>query len=200
MPRNRQNIPREERVEEIVAVARELFLERGYAGTTMAEIARAAGVAPAAVYWYFPSKDHAFAAVLDRILAEGADRVDSLAGAGEPPIERLLAALEELEAYRRLRPVVHERLPHAPVIADFHLRFQGWLEEMLLDALGPRLRPEADVELVTESVIAVLEGTLADERSRRPFAEVVRFVIERVSDEPARELAPVRVRRSNGLG
>ena len=45
MPRNRQQIPREERAGDLLAAATELFLAKGYDGTTMADISAAAGVA-----------------------------------------------------------------------------------------------------------------------------------------------------------
>ena len=40
----------------IVDAARDLFVEQGYARTTIADIARAADVAPQTVYWAFGSK------------------------------------------------------------------------------------------------------------------------------------------------
>ena len=40
----------------ILAAAAGLFREKGYAGVSMSEIARAASVSPANIYVYFPSK------------------------------------------------------------------------------------------------------------------------------------------------
>ncbi|MER6160825.1 helix-turn-helix domain-containing protein [Streptomyces sp. NPDC001868] len=68
MPRNRQQIPREERTGDLLAAATELFLSKGYAKTTM-DISSAAGVAWGNIYWYFDSKDHIFAAVMNRVLS-----------------------------------------------------------------------------------------------------------------------------------
>ena len=62
MPRNRQDRSREEKSAEIVAIARRLFLENGYEGTTMAAIAREAGIATNVVHWYFATKDELFVA------------------------------------------------------------------------------------------------------------------------------------------
>ncbi|WP_328840902.1 helix-turn-helix domain-containing protein [Streptomyces europaeiscabiei] len=56
MPRNRQQIPREERTGDLLAAATELFLSKGYAKTTMADISSAAGVARGNDCWYFDSK------------------------------------------------------------------------------------------------------------------------------------------------
>ncbi|HEX9616786.1 MAG TPA: TetR/AcrR family transcriptional regulator [Anaerolineales bacterium] len=49
---------------EITLAAHQLFLERGYHGTSMRQIAQAAGVALGGIYNHFPSKEEIFLAVL----------------------------------------------------------------------------------------------------------------------------------------
>jgi len=49
--------PREERINEIIKAAIEVFLEKGYENTTMEAIAQKAGVSKGGLYHYFPSKD-----------------------------------------------------------------------------------------------------------------------------------------------
>lgn len=51
--------------EAILAAARESFLTRGYAGTTIRALARTAGVDPALVSYYFGSKGDLFAAAMN---------------------------------------------------------------------------------------------------------------------------------------
>jgi AcrR family transcriptional regulator len=51
------------RREEILDAARRVFAERGFKGTTIADIAEAAGIALGTIYLYFPSKDDVFAAL-----------------------------------------------------------------------------------------------------------------------------------------
>jgi AcrR family transcriptional regulator len=58
---------REATREAIVSAAMKLFSERGFGSTTIAEIARAAGITKGAIYWHFDSKDSLFSAILDRI-------------------------------------------------------------------------------------------------------------------------------------
>jgi TetR/AcrR family transcriptional regulator, repressor of the mexAB-oprM multidrug resistance operon len=180
MPRNRQDIPREERVRELVEVAHRLFLERGYAATSIADIARAAGLASNSVYWYFPTKDHAFAAVLDRVLADEAEHASAGQGPADPA-DRLFAVLECLEDYRPLVPVIHERVPHAPAIAEFHDRAHRFFERLFLDAVEQRLPPGEDRELAVAALAATLEGALGHAGSTHSFADLVRFVLDRVT-------------------
>lgn len=55
------------RREEILDAARRVFAERGFRGTTIADIAEAAGIALGTVYLYFPSKEDVFAALNHRL-------------------------------------------------------------------------------------------------------------------------------------
>src|SRR4051794_40386141 len=57
----------------VLDVAEELFAERGYAGTTMRQIADAAGFAVATVYEFVAGKEELVAAIMDR---HGARLVD----------------------------------------------------------------------------------------------------------------------------
>lgn len=51
---------------ELIDVALKLFAERGFRGTTIADIATATGTAHGLVYHYFRSKDELLEAILDR--------------------------------------------------------------------------------------------------------------------------------------
>ena len=51
--------------ERILAAAREIALERGYKGTTIAMIQKRAGVHPGSLYWYFADKDALFAGLVE---------------------------------------------------------------------------------------------------------------------------------------
>lgn len=57
-----------DRREQILLAALRVFAAKGYDGATNREIARDAGVTTAALYWYFPSKEEMFKAVIDEHL------------------------------------------------------------------------------------------------------------------------------------
>ena len=59
--------------ERILAAAAGLFAERGYAGATIGQIAKAAGIAPSSVYVYFKSKLEIVFAIYDPWLKEHLD-------------------------------------------------------------------------------------------------------------------------------
>ncbi|HUY26134.1 MAG TPA: TetR/AcrR family transcriptional regulator [Candidatus Binataceae bacterium] len=54
----------------LVDAAMDLFASYGYRGTSLARIARAAGVTKGALYWHFTDKEDFFLAVVDKVLRE----------------------------------------------------------------------------------------------------------------------------------
>jgi AcrR family transcriptional regulator len=54
-----------ERKQQLLVAAQELFATRGYAATRVADICDAAGVAKSLFYWYFPTKESLFAALVE---------------------------------------------------------------------------------------------------------------------------------------
>lgn len=186
MPRNRRSTPRAERVDELLDVAEQLLLERGYGDTSVSEVARRSGVAPNAVHWYFADKDALLGAVLTRLFDREQGALGVAPGADDP-VGRLLQALAVLERYRSFGALVHERAPHSDAVDAFHRRFHAWLGDLLDEALEDRL-PDAEPErtLAKDVVSAVLENALAHAGTGtdRPFERVVRYVIDRVAAPP----------------
>jgi len=80
-PRQRR---KEARPAELLAAALELFVEKGFAGTRLEDVAARAGVSKGTLYLYFGSKEALFKAVIQEgivpILEEGAGLVDSFEG------------------------------------------------------------------------------------------------------------------------
>ena len=75
--------PRAQRtVGRILDATREVFLDRGYAGTTVDEIARVADVSRASFYTYFPSKREVLLAVGETAASESLAVMERLAEAG----------------------------------------------------------------------------------------------------------------------
>ncbi len=71
----------------LVAAARPLFAERGFAAVGTEEIVRAAGVTRGALYHQFADKTELFAAVFERVEAELSERIGAAAvaiGAADP--------------------------------------------------------------------------------------------------------------------
>ena len=123
----------------IVKVALELFAERGYEQTTIAEIAEAAEISPRTIFAYFPSKEDILFCDLPetqerlaqalRERPEGATALDALrdfiAGSLSPDRnellrKRILASDETLRRNERARLAPFEQLMVEAIAEDLH--------------------------------------------------------------------------------
>jgi AcrR family transcriptional regulator len=129
----------------IAEVAARMFLERGFDGVTVAEVARAAGVSSVTVFKHFPRKEDLF---LDRTV----DAVEALRSAvrDRPPGVDVLASLRD--ATLRL---VDDRHP----LSGVNDRSTPFFRTV---AASPTLLARA------REIAADLQTTLADELARDP--------------------------------
>ena len=80
---------REARRESILDAAVAVFEQRGFDGATVEAIAAAAEINIATLYYYFPSKDLLYLAVLRRAIDVVLPRLEAAAAAGRTPAEKL---------------------------------------------------------------------------------------------------------------
>src|SRR4051812_29096202 len=73
----RTKIQTEQTREGILDAARATFLERGLTGTTLEDVASAAGVSRGAIYWHFANKKALFDAMRSRVCLPTIDRTDT---------------------------------------------------------------------------------------------------------------------------
>ena len=95
----------------VIAAAQPLFLKHGYAGTTMAAIARKAGVVVETVYRSFGSKAALFAAVVEAALAGGVERAE-VPVEERPAIAAIIAETDparQVALYAATQPGIHRR-------------------------------------------------------------------------------------------
>lgn len=79
--------------EEVSRVACRIFRERGYHATSMRTIASALGWQPAALYYYYPSKEDLLFSIMDSAVDALTERVLCAVDASAPPPERLRSAI-----------------------------------------------------------------------------------------------------------
>lgn len=115
----------------ILAAATQLFLARGYAGTSMSALAQACGLQKASLYHHFPSKEALFSACVtdayDAATAALARVRDDPALSHEDRVRRALAEIYRVvvdSAVGRLSPLIAEVALRFPEVARaFHQSF-----------------------------------------------------------------------------
>src|SRR4051794_29861602 len=65
----------EDRRQQIVAIAGELFSQKGFRGTTTKEVAERAGVSEAIIFRHFATKDELYTAILTSKIQQAAERM-----------------------------------------------------------------------------------------------------------------------------
>jgi AcrR family transcriptional regulator len=96
---------------DVLTAARELFPERGYARTTINDVATAAGVAVETIYRAFGSKATLFKGVVEAAIAGGADRA-IIPPEQRPAVRRMAEELDPrrvLELHAATQPGIHAR-------------------------------------------------------------------------------------------
>jgi AcrR family transcriptional regulator len=107
--RPRKRMSGTERREQLVRIARQVFAERGYEGTSIEEIAERAKVSKPVIYEHFGGKEGLHAVIVDRAVADLMGRLQVALEAGHPraAVERsadtfLRFVEEEEDAFRVL--------------------------------------------------------------------------------------------------
>src|SRR5580704_9388064 len=167
---------RQETIEEILDIAREVMTEEGVNGLSLAEVARRLGVQPPSLYKYFPS----LMAIYDALFLEGqrqnlAAMRSGMHGA-DPGMDALIAGLEASGRWCLDNRAVAELLFWRPV-PSFHPSPEAFAVSIemvelqrgaLADAvakgqLGPAANEEGAIYLVSTIIVGVLSQAFANE-------------------------------------
>ena len=142
----RRRLTADERRRAILTSAQDVFAVRGYHGSSIDEIAQAAGISKALIYEHFPSKKDLHVSLLDMHVQELFDRLAANAATEEPGDVRLRAGLDA---------------------------FLGWVEEERA-AFRMVFRDAADPEVsdVVRRVLAQATAAVAALMATEPMAPV----------------------------
>jgi len=175
----------------IVEAAMELFWEKGFGSTSIADILSRSQVNSGSLYHFFPGKQDVLLAVLEAY-RDGIRPMllDPAWGGIDDPIERVFALLA---LYRRLivetecqygcpigslalelhdaDPIVRERLAE---------NFTGWVDavEGCFQEAAHRFRPNTDFRALAELALNIMEGGVMQSRTYRDVAHFDRAVAQ----------------------
>ncbi len=113
----------------ICAVGQALFAERGFAGTTIREIAKQAGVNSGLLYHYYSNKETLYLSLLETAVSEIVVQVENIAASPDTPEEKLRQIVQAFlahyqahpQSFHLIRRAVDEHSPAAQALA------QNWL-------------------------------------------------------------------------
>ncbi|WP_280347621.1 TetR/AcrR family transcriptional regulator [Nocardia neocaledoniensis] len=182
MPRNRRPQDREEKREEIIAAARQLFIDDGFESASTARIARTAGVAVNTIYWYFQDKDELLIAVLDRLLAEALSAYTEMADMSLN--DRLLWVVDQLDQLHGLVNTVHARVAASPAIDAWHSAFHRLADALFDDSLRAAGVTEADRAGMSAIGTFVIEGLLTHKRDDADKRAIVDLLVRSITTAP----------------
>ena len=176
MPRTRQEMDRESKVDEILEAAVHRLDEGGYEALSVAAIARDLGLAQNAIYWYFPSRDHLFVAALERMLRDILGR--------KPPRQRSLERkvlwfVDQLQEIEPVRAAMYERARTSPVVAEFADELNATWRRMLTNVLSERMG-EPELTAAVDALIATIQGAFFQPMSAAARRRLVAFALERL--------------------
>jgi AcrR family transcriptional regulator len=149
----------------IVRVSLELFAERGFDGTTVAEIAEAADISPRTFFGYFPSKEDVVFHDHETLVADlagrlrGRDRTEDAFDALRAWVLELDAASGGLE--RREERARRRLVRSTPALAARDRANYARLEELLAEAVATDLgveRGSLRPHLVSAAAVAALDA------------------------------------------
>lgn len=145
----------------LVAAARPLFAERGFAGVGTEEIVRATGVTRGALYHHFDGKRELFAAVYEQIEVELAERIaaGALEANASSPLEAMRAGVEMFLAASTEPETQRIVLIDGPSV----LGWDRWREIAAAHGLG----------LIEATLGAAIEAGAIDSQPVRPLAHVL---------------------------
>ncbi|MDP9134954.1 MAG: TetR/AcrR family transcriptional regulator [Actinomycetota bacterium] len=168
----------------LVATARSLFAERGYARVGTEEIVRAAGVTRGALYHQFTDKEDLFRTVYEDVERELVERIVGVAAGAPDPLEALrVAASAFLDACED--PAVSRiALIDAPSV----LGWEQWREIGLRYGFG----------LIQGTLEAAMEAGQIERRPVRPLAHLLLGAIDEAALLVARAEDDGETRREVG--
>ncbi len=183
-----------------------LFAERGYAGTSVEDIARAARVTRGALYHHFAGKRDVFEAVFEELETATIPRLLPAEGAGEHPWALLVTGFDRVleialePAYQRIA------LVDAPAVlgwarwrelAEHHVL--GLLREVLAGLItAGLLRPQPPDLLARLLLAALVEAALTiasapdQDRARTEAGLLLRDLLEGLRPHPGAPPSPVQ--------
>jgi AcrR family transcriptional regulator len=152
---------------EIQEAALDLFLRKGYAGTSMQEIADAVGMGKASIYHYVAGKEDLLFRSLEQSHGEALRIVDAAEAHAGEPLRRLyvfvtgyvsyyLENIERVQVYQRERRYLQS--PRWSAVHDRRHIYEAYVERLLAESRPPSSIAVRDCREITSFIFGAING------------------------------------------
>lgn len=164
----RSRLSRDERMEQTLRAAHELFAERGYAAVTMEEIAAAVGVTKPLLYNYFGNKERLYIACMERagdsLTRTVGEAIADAASPGDALASGVRAFFAFLDSDRAAWAVLFdETLPSSGEVAERVTAYRGQIVALVSGSLvaqipaGRGKKARIEIEALSAALLGAAE-------------------------------------------
>ncbi|MGE3301718.1 MAG: TetR/AcrR family transcriptional regulator [Hyphomonadaceae bacterium] len=170
------------RKREIVLKAAEIFREKGYQATNVNEIAAAAGIDRATLYYYAAGKKELFQEVVQIATAANVEMVERIAAEKIPPAEKIRRYMSGVMASYRDHPQLYvyvqedmrkigvDKSAWAKDMRDLSRRFDRAIVSIVEEGMRAKaFNANADARLIAYGIIGMMNWTHRWFKSRRGY-------------------------------
>lgn len=126
----------EERKNEFIDIAEQLFIEKGYENTAVSDIVKKAQVAKGTFYYYFKTKEDILDHIIDRYITFNTKGMQTIANEQDiSALEKLVKLLLFSSSFRNNRKSIIQYI-HEDKNAHLHLKFERELPTMIVAPLS----------------------------------------------------------------
>lgn len=180
MKEHERGAKREGRHAELASVALDLFAERGFAGVSIKDIAKKAGINPALIYYYYKDKADLFRAAIGQAVSVAHQQYLQLRLKHDDPMGRIQSWLESnVVLAQRIRSLVKIMLDYScagmrirgidTAIREFYELERMILVESIRRGIGDGVFAATDADRLAAMVSVYLDGVMVASSIRRTF-------------------------------
>ncbi len=171
MSKNQKQLQSEQTQQHIIDTAAKLFASRGYNGTSMADLAAAAGLTKGAFYHHFASKEALFFAVIQSVREKWQNAVGIEVVQSQNALEQIMILLTQHARLLRREPtlclVMHgltaemeESNPELlAALQSVYRDMIAFIEDVIRSGQAQgQIRADADARLIALNIVGLLRG------------------------------------------
>lgn len=165
----------------VLDAAMKVFAKKGYARTSLAEVAKEAGLTRGAVYWHFVNKHQLLSAVIGECNSEMEIRINKILESGAPPLERIRALIADFisiiateDQYRVIEEIMVFKNSTSRELQELYIvhmdnikKYRQLMISLVSEGIeagefDPRFSPETVVVAMTSYISGIKTAWLSD--------------------------------------